>query len=47
MITIRKTPTEDYQRNLLGQPEFILASIETLSIIMAIGIGIWFNIIIH
>lgn len=47
MITIRKTSAEDYQRDLLRQPELILASIETLSIIMALGIGVWLNIVIH
>ena len=47
MITIRNTPLKGYQRDFLTQADLILASLEVLSVIMALGIGIWLNIIIH
>lgn len=47
MITIRNTPLKGYRRDFLTQADLILASLEVLSVIMALGIGIWLNIIIH
>jgi len=45
-MTTIKLHTDD-RKGVIMKPELILASLELLSVVIAFGIGVWMNIILH